>query len=154
MHWAGWERKECVFNNKQPLKNSPDFSVLSFQAAKYVPYIPQKSELLNFRYFRGLFTQGQTIPKSAFQENLAYRHLAPSYLFPSILAITYIDISNQSRGCVALADHLDMQTTWTPHPYRGLTKCFTSRETGAGRKRVTKWQGIVTLWQHKQHNFH
>lgn len=39
-------------NHKQPLKNLPDFSVLLFQVAKYVPYIPQKSKLLNFMYFK------------------------------------------------------------------------------------------------------
>lgn len=41
----------CGFNHKQSLKNLPDFSVLLFQVAKYVPYIPQKSKLLNFMYF-------------------------------------------------------------------------------------------------------
>lgn len=45
----------CViyfFNHKQPDKNPPDFSVLSFQIAEYVPYIPRKSKLLNFMYFK------------------------------------------------------------------------------------------------------
>lgn len=82
--------------------------------------------------------------QTCFSRKLGIEVWLPSYLFPSILAITYFDVSNQNRTRVA--NLLDMQMTWIPHLCRGLTKCFILSEVGMGRKRVTKWQGMSQLF--------